>query len=90
MFEQLDGDGNRKVSLEEFKKAVPLLEKWGVQVNSPEETFRTIDTSGTGNILFDEFCIFAANQNLDLDDDDDFEVSEEDLLKLQNSDIKTN
>ena len=57
MFERVDVDGNRKLSLEEFKKAVPLLEKWGVQVTDPEQTFRTIDTDNTGTLLFDEFCI---------------------------------
>jgi len=57
MFERVDVDGNRKLSLEEFKQAVPLLEKWGVQVTDPEQTFRTIDNDGTGHILFDEFCI---------------------------------
>jgi len=57
MFERVDGDGNRKLSFEEFKQAVPLLEKWGVQVTDPEQTFRTIDTDGTGNLLFDEFCV---------------------------------
>ena len=57
MFERVDVDGNRKLSLEEFKKAVPLLEKWGVQVTDPGQTFRTIDTDNTGHLLFDEFCI---------------------------------
>ena len=44
MFERVDVDGNRKLSFEEFKQAVPLLEKWGVQVTDPEQTFRTTDT----------------------------------------------
>ena len=47
MFERVDVDGNRKLSLEEFKQAVPLLEKWGVQVTDPEQTFRTTDTDNT-------------------------------------------
>ena len=55
MFERVDVDGNRKLSLEEIKQAVPLLEKWGVQVTDPEQTFRTTDTNtdsdSTGNSL---------------------------------------
>ena len=55
MFERVDVgvDGNRKLSLEEIKQAVPLLEKWGVQVTDPEQTFRTTDTDtdNTGNSL---------------------------------------
>ena len=57
MFERLDSNGDRRVNLEEFKAAVPALEKWGVQVTDPEHTFRAIDTTGSGTLLFDEFCI---------------------------------
>jgi hypothetical protein len=39
-------------------------------------------------VLFDEFCVWAANKNLDIDDDDDFSMSSEDAQKLTNSDIK--
>ena len=39
-------------------------------------------------MLFDEFCVWAANKNLDIDDDDDFSMSSEDAQKLTNSDIK--
>ena len=39
-------------------------------------------------MLFDEFCVWAADKNLDIDDDDDFSMSSEDAQKLTNSDIK--
>jgi Ca2+-binding EF-hand superfamily protein len=89
MFERLDDNGDRKLGPDEFKKAVPLLNKWGLRVTDAEETFRTIDKDNTGGILFDEFCIFAASHNLDLDTDDDFQISDEDILLINKADIKT-
>ena len=59
-----------------------------MQVTDPEQVFRTIDENGGGSVLFDEFCVYAAQHNLDLDDDDDFEVTADDLDKLQNARIR--
>jgi len=72
MFSRLDSNHDKKVSLTEFKVAIPIMEKWGVKVNDPSETFAQIDTNGGGSILFDEFCHWAISKNLDLEDDDDF------------------
>jgi Ca2+-binding EF-hand superfamily protein len=71
MFKKLDASHDDKVSLDEFKHALPILEKWGVKVTNAEKTFKEIDTSGEGEILFDEFSHWAIQKNLDLVEDDD-------------------
>jgi len=71
MFEMIDTTDDRRVELEEFQKAVPLLKKWGVDIPEPEKTFAEIDTNGGGKILFDEFVAWAQKKGLDLEDDDD-------------------
>ena len=72
MFSRLDTDGDRRLGVEEFKRVLPTLDKWGVKVSDPAATFSAIDTNGGGWVLFDEFCVWAAAQNMDIDDDDDF------------------
>jgi Ca2+-binding EF-hand superfamily protein len=73
MFDRIDTNDDRNVTLSEFKQAVPLLGKWGVKVTEPEKTFKEIDTNGGGVILFDEFSHWAIKKSLDLEDDDNFE-----------------
>ena len=51
-----------------------MLEKWVGEINDPEKTFKKIDKNGGGMILFDEFCDYAWERNLDLDDDDDWVI----------------
>ncbi|KRX09832.1 hypothetical protein PPERSA_02704 [Pseudocohnilembus persalinus] len=71
MFQRIDKNFDRRVSLEEFKQAVPEINKWGVTITNPEKSFQQIDKNGGGMILFDEFCQWAIKQSLDLEDDDD-------------------
>jgi Ca2+-binding EF-hand superfamily protein len=71
MFDRMDTNDDKKVSLEEFKEAIPLMEKWGVKITDPEKTFNEIDTCG-GAIMFDEFCHWAIKKNLDIEDDDNY------------------
>ena len=71
MFELIDTGDDRRVDLGEFKKAVPLLEKWGVRVTDAEGTFKEIDKNGGGQVLFDEFVDWGVKKGLDLEDDDD-------------------
>lgn len=89
MFDRLDANGDRRISLEEFCYAVPMIQKWGVNISDPETAFREIDTDGGGHVLFDEFCQWAALNNIDIEDDDDLKLSAEDLHRLQNSLYKT-
>jgi Ca2+-binding EF-hand superfamily protein len=72
MFDKIDTNDDKKVTLSEFKLAMPLMEKWGVKVDDPEKTFKEIDQNGGGSILFDEFCHWAIKKNLDLENDDNF------------------
>ena len=73
MFCRTDISGDHKINLEEFKLALPTLEKWGVKITDPEAEFKKIDKNGGGSIMFDEFCAYAIKKNLDLEDDDDFD-----------------
>ena len=76
MFCRIDTSDDFKVDINEFKKAVPILEKWGVKITDPNDEFKKIDTNNSGSIMFDEFCEYAIKKNLDLEDDDDFEDEE--------------
>jgi Ca2+-binding EF-hand superfamily protein len=59
MFERIDENFDKRISIDEFKKAIPEINKWGVQIEDPEETFKEIDADGAGMLLFDEFCKWA-------------------------------
>lgn len=36
MFRKMDTNDDKKLTLEEFKKGIPLIEKWGYKVENPE------------------------------------------------------
>ena len=73
MFCRVDTSDDFKLDAKEFKKAVPILEKWGVKIGDPTSEFKKIDKNNSGSVMFDEFCEYAIHKNLDLEDDDDFE-----------------
>ena len=73
MFCRLDTSDDFKINLDEFKKGIPLMEKWGVKIDNPEAEFNKIDKNKGGSIMFDEFAEYAIKKNLDLEDDDDFD-----------------
>ena len=81
MFETVDNSGDHQINLEEFKKAVPTMEKWGVRIENPEEEFKKIDKNNSGTISFEEFCSYAIQKSLDLEDDDGFDDEELKNLK---------
>ena len=81
MFCRIDTSDDFKINLDEFKKAVPTLNKWGVKIDDPVKEFNKIDTNHGGAILFDEFCSYAIKKNLDLEDDDDFD--DEEISKMK-------
>ena len=81
MFERLDKSGDHQINLEEFKNAIPIMEKWGVKISNPEEEFKKIDKNNEGNISFEEFCNYAIEKSLDLEEDDDFDDEELKNLK---------
>ena len=81
MFCRIDTSDDFKINLEEFKKAIPILEKWGVKITDPKSEFKKIDNNNSGSIMFDEFCDYAIKKNLDLEDDDDFDDEEINKMK---------
>ena len=36
MFKEIDPDHDGRLTLEEFKLAIPHIEKWGVKISDPE------------------------------------------------------
>ena len=81
MFCRIDSSQDFKISINEFKKAIPTLEKWGIKIDDPESEFNKIDINNGGVIMFDEFCTYAIKKNLDLEDDDDFD--DDDIKKMK-------
>jgi len=76
MFDEIDDSNDRRVSFDEFRRCVPLLEEWGCKPetlaamkSNPAAVFAEIDTDRGGMILFDEFADWAVHQALDLADD---------------------
>ena len=83
MFQKLDTSGDLKISLEEFKKALPIMKNWGVEIkeDESESVFNSIDSNGEGSITFSEFCKYAIQKSLDLEDDNGFDDEELKHLK---------
>ena len=67
MFDELDLNDDSTLSLAEFKKGVPTIEGWGVEIADPAAAFEGIDQNGGGTITFAEFCHWAIQQHLDAD-----------------------
>ena len=74
MFCRVDSSDDFKLNINEFKKALPTLQKWGIKISNAEQEFKSIDKNNSGSIMFDEFCEYAIKKNLDLEDDDDFDA----------------
>jgi len=51
MFEELDVTGDKKISYDEFKVAIPRIEKWGAKITNPEETFKKVSGGDSSIIL---------------------------------------
>ena len=66
-FDTIDTNDDRRVTLQEFKQAKGVLQKWGIDMSNPEKMFKEADRDGGGMILFSEFCDWAIKKNLDLD-----------------------
>ena len=73
MFSIVNTDGDKYLTMDEFKDAIPEFEKWGIKISDPVKTFKQIDLDKGGKIRFDEFCHWAIKTNLDIDTDDDFD-----------------
>jgi hypothetical protein len=66
----IDKSGDRRVSLDEFKLARPIMKKFGVIINNMEEEFKKIDRDGGGFILFEEFADYCIKNSLTMRDAD--------------------
>ena len=62
-FEEIDGDGDGRLSPEEFSQAAALV---GHRMSAEEATaaFVECDSDGGGLILFDEFCVWCAHRHV--------------------------
>ena len=67
MFREIDTSDDHRVSIEEFKKSIPIMSKWGIKITDPESEFNKIVPKGAKNILFEEFSYFCIMQNLNLE-----------------------
>jgi Ca2+-binding EF-hand superfamily protein len=68
LFSQIDANGDRRVTKEELRAALPLLKDWGLTIAedsvSLDKCFREIDRDGGGMILFDEFAAWALEKGI--------------------------
>ena len=71
MFDEIDTSDDKKISLDEFKAALPRLNAWGAKISNVEAEFRKIDKNGGGSIVFTEFLDYALDLDLDHDQDID-------------------
>ena len=83
MFEKLDKSGDHQINFEEFKKAIPKMKEWGYNLTDEEaeKEFKEINKNNEGTISFEDFCSFAIQRCLDLEDDDGFDDEELKNLK---------
>jgi hypothetical protein len=70
-FERVDKDGDRRINYDEFVAGKEKMAAWGIDMGDPEAQFKECDKNGGGQVLFDEFCQWAIQKNLDLEDDDE-------------------
>ena len=85
MFQRIDLSENNTIEYDEFLKAIPTMNKWGVFIDNPEAAFKEIDTNNDNVLSFTEFCDFAISRSLDLEDDDDFD--DEAILMLNQGQV---
>ena len=75
-FDRIDTSNDLKISRDEFTAAIPLLQKWGVDMSDPEKQWREADKDHGGVIIFSEFSEWAIKKHLDLEDDDNDDEDE--------------
>jgi len=83
MFKRVDSSGDNKISFVEFKNAIPKMKEWGVEIkdSEAEKEFNNIKVDNEDTISFEEFCEFAIQKSLDLEEDDD--LDDEELKRLK-------
>ena len=72
-FDRVDTSDDKRITPEEFSKAIGSIERWVGKIGDPAAEFKKIDKNGGGFILFDEFLTWALEKNLDVEVDDGYE-----------------
>ena len=67
MFSEIDKSDDNRISVDEFKQALPDIKRWGVTIEDPDKAFAEVDSDGGGLVLFDEFADWALRKQLDLE-----------------------
>jgi len=73
MFDQIDKNDDRRITINEFRMAQDKMEAYGIKIKDVDAEFNKIDTNGGGMILFDEFDSYAIKKNLEINREDDDE-----------------
>lgn len=64
-FEKMDENGDRRLSLMEFRKHAPSMAPYNTMTEAQlDAVFQRVDSNGGGVVLFDEFCTYAAAEVL--------------------------
>ena len=58
-FDRVDLDNDRRISRQEFNKALPVMKDWAIDVSNPDALWREADSDGKGMVLFIEFADWA-------------------------------
>ena len=67
VFNQIDTSKDRRISMDEFEKAVDPLQARGLKIPDAKNIFAKIDTNNGGFILFDEFCHYAIESEMEFE-----------------------
>lgn len=65
VFKEIDKSNDNRISFDEFRTAIPFLNKIGIDVNDDyliRDTFNEIDSNNGGMILFDELITWVNNK----------------------------
>jgi len=61
-FRMIDSSNDQHLDFDEFCIALPLLKRWGVEIDDAEELFNIIDKDHSGHISFAEFTGWALKE----------------------------
>jgi len=48
IFDAIDTGDDRRIDVDEFKKAIPYLKECGIKIDNAEKTFKEIDSNSGG------------------------------------------
>ena len=66
VFDEVYTGEDRSLNEEEFTQAIPKLEGWGVTLSDSSDEFKKFDSSGSGQVPFDEFAAWALKRSLEV------------------------